>query len=170
VPDGVPIGSGVAVAVTNQQGTSNSYLLTTSDLAPALLAPPAFSISGKQYVAATLPTATTTFVLPTGAIAGVASRPASVGEVITLYGIGFGPVSPSTPAGTIATQAASLTNQVTVQFGTVPAVVQYAGLAPGFVRLYQVNVTVPAVSAGDWPLVVQLNGTKVPQTLYITTQ
>jgi uncharacterized protein (TIGR03437 family) len=144
--------------------------LTTSDLAPAVLAPPQFDVNGKQFAAATLPGPATAFVMPNGALSGVTSRPASPGETITLYGIGFGPVSPSTPAGMIASQAATLNNQLTVQIGTVPATVQYAGLAPGYVGLYQINVTVPSITAGDWPLVIQLNGTQVGQSLYVTTQ
>ena len=108
--------------------------------------------------------------MPAGAVSGLTTRPASAGDVITLYGIGFGPVSPSIAAGNIATQSNALTNKLTVQIGSVPATVQYAGLAPGFVGLYQFNVTVPALSPGDWPLVIQLNGTQLSQALYLTTQ
>jgi len=90
------------------------------------------------------------------------------GEVITLYGIGFGQVSPAIPAGSIAATASSVTNPVNVQCGSTPATVQYAGVAPGFVGLYQFNVQVPNLPAGDWPLVISVNGTPVAQNLYIT--
>ena len=39
------------------------------------------------------------YVLPIGAIAGVTSRPAKAGDTISLYGVGFGPVTPNIPAG-----------------------------------------------------------------------
>jgi uncharacterized protein (TIGR03437 family) len=171
VPEGVAIGTGVPVVVKTPAGESQAASVNTADLAPELLAPSSFAIAGRQYAVATLPTTdgTTAFVGPAGAIPGVNIRPAKAGEVITFYGIGFGPVSPATPAGSIATQASTVTNAVTVQFGSTPATVQYAGLAPGFVGLYQFNVQVPNVLAGDWPLVVSVNGTAVAQNLYITT-
>jgi uncharacterized protein (TIGR03437 family) len=171
VPQGVAIGSGVPVVVKTPAGLSQASAVNTADVAPELLAPPSFAAAGRQYVVATLPTSdgSTAFVGPSGAVGGVNMRPAKPGEVITLYGIGFGPVSPSTPAGSIATTASSVTNAVTVQIGSTPATVQYAGLAPGFVGLYQFNVQVPNISAGDWPLVVSVNGTAVSQNLYMTT-
>jgi uncharacterized protein (TIGR03437 family) len=91
------------------------------------------------------------------------------GETVTLYGIGFGPVSPATTPGTVAALADTVTNNVTVQIGGMPATISYSGLAPGFVGLYQFNVVAPNISAGDWPLVMQVNGTPVAQGLYITT-
>ena len=90
--------------------------------------------------------------------------------MITLYGIGFGPVSPGTPSGSIAIHSEHRhAIRVTVQFGSTPATVQYAGLAPGFVGLYQFNVQVPNMLPGDWPLVIAVNGTPVAQNLFITT-
>jgi uncharacterized protein (TIGR03437 family) len=171
VPEGVAIGAGVPVVVKSPAGESQAASVNTADIAPELLSPSSFAVGGRQYVVATLPArdGSITYVGPTGAIAGVNIRPAEPGEVITLYGIGFGPVTPATPAGSIATQTSSVTNPVTVQFGSTPATVQYAGLAPGFVGLYQFNVQVPNVLAGDWPLVVSVNGTPVAQNLYITT-
>lgn len=104
---------------------------------------PVFTVKGKQYVVATFPASAAgvvVYVAPIGAIGGVNSRPAKAGDIVTLYGIGFGPVSPATGAGTIATR---------------------------FVGLYQFNVQVPDVSAGDWPLVVQVGGTTVaPERSY----
>jgi uncharacterized protein (TIGR03437 family) len=172
VPDGVGTGSGIALVLTNAQGQTDPYLLTGSDVAPAILAPASFTVNGKQDVVAILPSADASsvqFAAATGAIPGVTTRPARTGETITLYGIGFGPVSPATSAGVIATQPSSLANQVSIQIAGVPATIQYAGLAPGFVGLYQFNVQVPSLSPGDWPVSVQVNGNALPQTLYLTT-
>ena len=173
VPDGIPIGAGVQVVVMNSQGQSDPYTIQTSDVAPALLAPSSFAVSGKQYVVATFPVTGTgglVYVAPTGAISGLNTHPAQAGDVITLYGIGFGPVSPTTGAGVIATQANNLVSPINIMFGQTPAQVLYAGLAPGFVGLYQFNIQVPSMSAGDWPLVVQLGGTTLTQNLMISTQ
>jgi uncharacterized protein (TIGR03437 family) len=171
VPDGVPIGNGVPVVVTSGGIASDPVNVNTSDIAPAILAPNSFDVGGKQSVVATFATADSSlaYVGPSGAISGVNIRPAKAGEVVTLYGIGFGPVSPGTAAGTIAQSTSSITSNVSVQFGTTPATIQYAGLAPGFVGLYQFNVQVPDMLSGDWPLVMTVNGTPVAQNLYITT-
>jgi uncharacterized protein (TIGR03437 family) len=95
------------------------------------------------------------------------SHPAKAGDVLTIYGIGFGPVTPTTGAGVIATQATSLTNKVTFLFGQTPATVSYQGLAPSNVGLYQFNVQVPTVSAGDSALTVMTGSTKVSQNLFV---
>jgi uncharacterized protein (TIGR03437 family) len=172
VPDGIPIGAGVNLVVTNSLGQSDPYTLQTSDTAPALLAPPAFNMNGKQYVVATFPpdAGSIVYVAPMGSISGLNTRPAKPGDIVTLYGIGFGPVSPATGAGVIATQSNNLVNSMTILFGQTPADVLYAGLAPGFVGLYQLNVVVPGVPAGDWPLAIQLGGATVAQSVVISTQ
>jgi uncharacterized protein (TIGR03437 family) len=171
VPEGVAIGSSVPVVVKNGSSESDPAVLNTADVAPAILAPPSFAVGGRQFVVATFAGggSTVTFVGAAGSIAGASLRPARPGEVITLYGIGFGSVSPAVTPGNIATELARVTNSVTVQFGSTPANIQYAGLAPGFVGLYQFNVEVPAVTAGDHALVVSVNGTAVAQNVFLTT-
>jgi uncharacterized protein (TIGR03437 family) len=125
-----------------------------------------FNIGGNQYVVAQL--ADGTFVLPIGAIAGVNSRPAKPGETIVIYGIGFGPVVPDTPAGQIAPASSRLAEPLQVLFGqTPPQQVSYAGLAPGYVGLYQFNLVVPQVPDDDLvPLTFTLGGAPGAQTLY----
>ena len=69
----------------------------------------------------------------------------------------------------IATQATVLTNQVNILVGQTPATLLYSGLAPNFVGLYQFNVQVPSVPAGDWPLVVQVGNATIDQNVVIAT-
>lgn len=75
-----------------------------------------------------------------------ASNPASAGDALEIYCTGLGPVSPSVIAGTPAssTTLSYTGNTVTATVGGKNAQVLFAGLAPGYVGLYQVNVTVPA--------------------------
>jgi uncharacterized protein (TIGR03437 family) len=173
VPDGIPIGAGVPLVLRNAQGESEPYILQTGELAPALLAPPSFTANGKQLVVATFPVTnanSVVYVGRKGSVSGIDMQPASPGDIITLYGIGFGPVAPSAAAGTIVTQANTLTNPVTILFGDTQAEVEYAGLAPGYVGLYQFNVKVPNVPADDWLLTIQAGGRTLAQTIYTSTQ
>jgi len=86
--------------------------------------------------------------------------------VITLYGLGFGPTNPSVPAGHISTGTANLTGTVDITFGNTPIPVtqnDYFGLAPNFAGVYQFNITVPNVPAGEYQLKVRLNGQALAQ-------
>jgi uncharacterized protein (TIGR03437 family) len=83
---------------------------------------------------------------------GLNSRPARVGDTLTMYAIGFGQTQPAVQSG-VAAPVSPLGNapgKYRVLFGTpgpfggsVEVTPLYAGLTPNFVGLYQVNVTIP---------------------------
>jgi uncharacterized protein (TIGR03437 family) len=153
--------------VTNANGSSAAYTLTINSLQPGLLAPPSFTVGGKQYLAA-FHSDLTTFVLPPGAIAGVPAAYAKPGETIITYGVGFGAVTPSTTAfaGQIVSGQTSLPN-FSITFGGLTAIPAYYGLAPGFVGLYQFNIPIPQVANSDLvPITFKIAGTAGSQTLY----
>jgi uncharacterized protein (TIGR03437 family) len=138
---------------------------------PGLYAPAVYKIVGKQYLAALFKDYST-YVFPPNSFSGLTSRQAKPGEIIVVYGVGFGPV-PGNPPGQIAQAANGLTLPVAPKFffGGTPAQVQYAGLVAGTVGLYQFNLFVPSIPDSDAvPLTfsVNLNGTDVAgaQTLY----
>lgn len=91
-----------------------------------------------------------------------AGNPAHVGDLVELFANGLGPVNNQPNSGEAASatpQLPSTKNSVTVTIGGQPATVQYAGLAPGFPGLYQVNVTVPSgVAAGNQPVIISVGG------------
>jgi uncharacterized protein (TIGR03437 family) len=169
VPSG--IGSGPqTVIVTTPSGATATSTITVNPAQAGLLAPSQWLIGGKQYAAA-LFTDGVTYVLPTGAISGVTSRPAHVGDTIVLYGVGFGAVTPSTPAGQIASGQTKLASSLQIFFGGSQAALSYQGLAPGFVGLYQFDIVVPNVAANNLvPLTFTLGGAPGPQTLYTAIQ
>jgi uncharacterized protein (TIGR03437 family) len=158
------------VIVTSPAGSSEPYLAVVDAVQPAMLAPPSFTINGKQYAAA-LAADMKTFLVPAGALPGVPTRPAKPGEIIVLYGIGFGPVTPAQPAGTLVSQANTLAGRFELRFGNAPATLLYSGLAPGATGLYQFNVLVPEIADNTAvPLSFSLAGAAPSQTLYIAVQ
>jgi uncharacterized protein (TIGR03437 family) len=88
-------------------------------------------------------------------------QPVAKGQAISVFCTGLGAVSPAQVSGQPAGNAlVNTTVMPTATIGGQPAVVLFAGLAPGFVGLYQVNVTVPssAPSGNAVPLVLTING------------
>ncbi len=163
VPSDVATGS-QPVIVTTAAGASAPFSITVNATEPGLLAPPAFKISGTQYAVALFSDGF--FDLPPGLVSEVASRRAIPGDTILLYGIGFGPVSDNTQAGVIDQGTNMLKASMDISIGDVSAVIQYAGLTPGVVGLYQFNVVVPNIPANDkTPLTFTSNGTPGTQTL-----
>jgi uncharacterized protein (TIGR03437 family) len=76
------------------------------------------------------------------------STPAKPGEIIALYGTGFGTTSPAFTDGAIVSAPLTCVNTPTVTFGGTTAQVAYGGLISAGV--YQVNVIVPATATvGD---------------------
>ncbi len=166
VPSNVTVGQ-QAVVVNTDNGPSLPFAVNVNAAQPGLLAPAAFNVGGKQYVTALFSDGT--YVAPVGAIAGVTSRPARPGETILLFGIGFGATTPAVAAGRIIApgQGTALANSLSISIGGNTATLPYAGLAPGAVGLYQFNLVVPAVAAGDAvPLTFTLGGVPGSQTLY----
>jgi trimeric autotransporter adhesin len=100
------------------------------------------------------------------------TNPAKVGSTIVAYLSGSGPVSPAvadgaaTPLGTLV----SATSQSSAAIGSSTAQVAFAGLAPGFVGLVQVNIVVPSdLQTGDYPLAITIgNETSNPALLSVT--
>jgi len=100
-------------------------------------------------------------------------HPAPAGTYIALYASGLGATTPSVAAGTI-TPSDQLypTNQpVTASIGGVPCTVLYAGLAPGYVGLYQVNVMLGStVPSGTRNVVISVGGNSSPLGSTIVVQ
>ncbi len=174
VPSNVGLGP-QPVVVSTGAGASNAFTINVSLTQPTLLALPQWNVGGTQYVVATF-TDLATYVGPVGAFPGVTSRPAKPGDIIVLYGIGFGPVTGNIPAGEVVqtTQYNSLLNPIQFFFGGTPAATPgYYGLAPQETGLYQFNVTVPNVTPGNAvPLTFNFGSPSVAgsQTLYTAIQ
>ena len=166
VPSNVPTGA-QAITITTPVGTSAAANIQVNATQPGFNAPAVFKVGTRQYAAALFPD-NATFALPANAIPGVPSRAAKPGETLTLYGVGFGAVTPAIPAGQITGGTNALAAPLALSIAGTRATVSYAGLAPGAVGLYQVNFTVPAITANDAaPLTFTLGTTAGSQTLFI---
>jgi len=172
VPLSVPTGS-QSLVVKDVNGSTAAYALTVNATQPGLCQ--GANLNGTQYVAAAFADVSNgvTYVLPSSANIGAPVRPAHAGDVITLFGNGFGPVTPSPAQGQVVQQLNNLTNQLQILFGQTPAsAIQYAGLAPDAIGLYQFNVVVPSVPASNAvPITFTLGGVAGTQPqLYTAVQ
>jgi uncharacterized protein (TIGR03437 family) len=157
------------VTVTAATGTSASYPVIVNPTAAGMLAPGYLNLGGAQYLGALFPDFQT-FVAPPGAVSGYASRRAKPGDVIIIFGVGFGPVTSNLPAGQIPQGNSILTLPLQIYFGSTLATLQYSGLAPGLVGVYQFNVVVPNVPASDVvPVSFSLNGVIGAQVVLYTS-
>ena len=73
------------------------------------------------------------------------TRPARPGEIIELWGTGFGATQEARPAGRIVTSASPVTATVRVRVGGVEITPEFAGIVGA--GLYQVNIRVPETLA-----------------------
>jgi len=76
------------------------------------------------------------------------SGPVTPGDHISIYAAGLGPVSCLVPLGDAAPadSPCPLTNVIQVLIGGAPATVSFAGLAPGYSGMYQVDAQIPAAT------------------------
>jgi uncharacterized protein (TIGR03437 family) len=94
------------------------------------------------------------------------SHAATAGDALVIYCAGLGTVNPLVATGSAAPSSplAYTSKTVTVTIGNQPAKVLYAGLAPNFAGLYQVDVLVPSgvAAAADVPVVLTVDGISSP--------
>ena len=101
------------------------------------------------------------------------NHPVHAGDVISIYCTGLGPVNPAVQEGvTASTTVLSYTvTPVTATIGGQPGTVAFAGLAPGLIGVYQVNVVIPTgVTPGDSVPVVLTEGSQVSSPVTISVR
>jgi minor extracellular serine protease Vpr len=136
------------VKVRIEDSVSEVFDLDLSDYSPGIFE---ISIDGTQFGAITHSNGS--LVTP--------SNPASPGETIVVYVTGTGPVETPQTTGYAAPsdRLVHTTNIPVVTIGGSQGAVYFSGLAPGYVGLYQINVTLPSsLSSGNQQLQVTSNG------------
>jgi uncharacterized protein (TIGR03437 family) len=144
-----PMATGTAsVQVSNNGATSTARTVGVVSESPAF-----FELSGNQVIATRTDY---TYAAKNGTIQGLATTPAKPGDVLILWGTGFGASNPAVPAGMVTpgAQTYSASNSVTVTINGVPATVYGVALTPGLAGVYQVAIQVPlSLANGDWQLI-----------------
>jgi uncharacterized protein (TIGR03437 family) len=106
----------------------------------------------------------------TGALVTAAS-PAAVGEVVAIYCTGLGAVTPAVNSGqpSPANPLSLTASATTATVGGLPASVQFSGLTPGSVGLYQVNAVIPnGLGSGAQQVTISVGGaTSKAVTTYV---
>ena len=106
---------------------------------------------------------------PTGTSLGYPTVAAKAGDIVELFGTGFGPTSPAVLAGQAYSGAAPTTSPVTLRINNVGVTPSFAGLSGA--GLYQLNLTVPpGLGTGDVPLQATVGGVLTPSGVVISTQ
>lgn len=95
-------------------------------------------------------------------------HPARRDEVLVLYATGLGAVRPAVPSGQAggSNPLSPTTQNVSVRIGFSEYTVLYAGLAPGFVGTYQINIYVPGdrQQGDDLPVIISTGGVSSAST------
>jgi uncharacterized protein (TIGR03437 family) len=146
---------------------TNTGVASAPATVPLQTAAPAFFSAGK-YVIATH--ANGSLVGPANVLPG--ATPAVPGEVIVVYGTGFGPTSPAVD-GLVLSSPANLAAAPAITIGGGTATVQFAGLSAA--GLDQINLTIPALPAGstgtiDLPIIARAGASSTEPGLLITVQ
>jgi len=157
----------VNVVVTNGSSTSAPIPVPLVPIAPGIYSIP----SGAGYAVA-VNNSDSSLAAPVGAIPGVFTHPASVGDAIILYANGLGPVDNSIVDGAASADLTRNTlTKPTLLLGGVTANVFFSGLTPQFPGVNQINFFVPQVSAGNSiPLQLQTGGIMTTDQVVMAVQ
>jgi uncharacterized protein (TIGR03437 family) len=139
----VPAG---ASANVNVIVTANGVNSNTANVAVAPFSPGVFASNSRAIAV----NSDGTLAWPVGAVPGLTTHPAKIGDVVIVYATGLGAVA-HPPADGENSLDQLRTNLVTPQIliGGVSAQVGFSGLSPQFVGVNQLNVTIPNVATGN---------------------
>jgi uncharacterized protein (TIGR03437 family) len=153
-----PLTGTVTVQVSYAGVSSNTMAATAVGNAPALFS---YTAGGQTYPAAVYLNGQIVGDPVSGGTAVSKARP---GDRILLYGTGLA----TSQAGTIVTAPVVVPSTVTVTVGSSPAAVEFAGLVAS--GEFQINIVMPNLPAGEYPVVVQVAGQSSQSGVVIPVQ
>ncbi|HEY1185762.1 MAG TPA: hypothetical protein VGE89_16335 [Bryobacteraceae bacterium] len=155
------------------QGESSSWVTATANSVAGLPQPVPVGLTDPGIFSLGAPEGGQGAIVNLAGIVVDANSPAHAGDYLEIYATGLGAVTntPQTGAVALVTPLSYLIGNATVTIGGVPATVIFAGLAPGYVGLYQVNAQVPpGVAAGNSVPVVLSTGATASNTVTISVR
>ncbi len=107
-----------------------------------------------------------------GTFPGVATVAAKPGDVLILWGTGFGRTNPAVELGVLVPAGLQYNcAPVTVKLGGADPLVYGCALSPGWAGLYQVAIQVPSsLPDGDYPLRVTVGGAASPDGVVLSVK
>ena len=157
-PTDLPPGGDITVQMSDSTLTSSIVSVTAQAVAPSF-----FLADTAGHVAAVH----TNFSRVGTATSSPVGTPAAPGEVIVLYGNGFGATSPAAVNGQVLAGPAPMVVKPTITFNGISAEVVFAGLTA--TGLYQFNVRVPTgLPDGDARVAATAGGVTSPAGPLIT--
>ena len=153
----------VNVVVTKGGVASAPIAVSIGAAAPGIYSIP----SGAGYAVAI--NADSTIAAPAGTFPG--SHPAKAGDTIIVLATGLGAVNPTVANGASPSVTSFALVSPTATIGGKNAQVAFAGLAPGFPGINQLNIVVPAgVSGNSLPIQLSENGITSTAQVVIAVQ
>jgi uncharacterized protein (TIGR03437 family) len=152
----------VPVVVKFHSQTSDAFTANLQKYSPGFF-------QWDKYTVATRPDGS--YVGKPGLLQGIATTPAKPGEIVILWGTGFGPTKPLFVSGRVVdtSQLYSAATLPVVRIGDVTAEVVGAALSPGSAGLYQVAIRIPGtVGAGDNLVAAEAGGTASAPGVFLT--
>lgn len=165
---------GTVVVQVATPGGSASSTVNIEDAAPAML------VLGGKYVtgvilrsdgSGTQGNGTYDIIGPKGAPLGFPTVPAKAGDVLELFGVGFGPTNPSFPAGQVipSGQSGKAVNPVQLIINGSTVTPSFAGIVEA--GLFQINLTLPSgLGTGDVPILATVGGVQTQTGIVISLQ
>jgi uncharacterized protein (TIGR03437 family) len=156
----------VPVVVTTPGGTSETVMANVVREAPGLFL---LTQSPVRYPAVVRATDGRS-IAPAGLFPGVTTEPAKPGDILLLFGTGFGPTTPAVVPGRVFSGAAPLADlsALQVRIGGMSVVPSFAGLSGS--GLYQFNVTVPNLPDGNHRIEMLINGQQIQSDVQLAVR
>ncbi len=167
----------VTVQVLANCGTANEVASASASVRAAGASPEFLywlnNSSGKNPVVA-INAVTGTYIGASGLIPGLTFQPAKPGDFLTIFGVSFGPTTPSFAPGEAPATTGVTAIPAEISLGATKLSrtdILYAGVSPGIAGLYQLNIRIPDnLPDGDQPLAMTIGAFATPSTGFLSVR